>query len=32
MYVGMKHIDPSADPGIDLSKEYEMAKQLQGEK
>ena len=29
MYVGLKQLDPSADPGIDLSKEYEMAKQLQ---
>lgn len=32
MYVGLKQIDPSTDPGIDLSKEYEMAKQLQGGK
>lgn len=32
MYVGLKQLDPDADAGIDLSKEYEMAKQLQGEK
>lgn len=32
MYVGLKQLDPSTDPGIDLSKEYEMAKQLQGGK
>ena len=32
MYVGLKQLDPSADPGIDLSKEYEMAKQMQAGK
>ncbi len=32
MYVGLKQLDPSTDPGIDLAKEYEMAKQLQDAK
>jgi tetratricopeptide (TPR) repeat protein len=30
MYVGMKAIDPSMDPGIDLSAEYEAAKAMRG--
>lgn len=32
MYVGFKKIEPSMDTGFDLSKEYDMAKQLFSEK
>jgi hypothetical protein len=30
MYTGMKLIDPSADVGIDLSREFEQAMKMQG--
>jgi hypothetical protein len=30
MYTGMKLIDPSADAGIDLSREYEQAVKMKG--
>ncbi|MCX6968885.1 MAG: tetratricopeptide repeat protein [Verrucomicrobia bacterium] len=31
MYVGMKELDPGSDPGIDLSGEYEQARQISPE-